>query len=652
MSLIRQIWLLLLGSLVLAAAGSVGVVVTSARDTLQTQLRIKNNDNAQSLALALSQQKGDPELMELVLSAQFDTGFYQRIRLDRADGKPGFVRQAESREARPSSAPAWFVRLLPIQSAPGVAQVSDGWRALGTLSVVSQTAFAHDELWSGSLHSAAALLVVGVVAALIARLVVQRIRRPLDQTVEQASSLVNGIFVTVKESRVPELRDLTRAMNGMVARLKQMFAAQAEQVETLRREAHSDALTGLANRTHFMGQLGAQLAREDSAGESGLLLLRVLDLATINRGLGHATTDRMIEAVAQVLASYTARVDGCHAGRLNGSDFALCLPVSGLAFETAEAIAQALKATLPAFGPGIGIAIGAIEVQGVTDLGRVMSGADLALARAESQGAFTVERDYLPRPRPEEMRETAPAMGEAAWRESIKEALVRGRVKLAGFPMLDAKSQLLHLECPLRLQLAASGEHETAARWLPLALRGRLTAEVDERAVELALAAIAEDGQPRCVNLSQASLTDVAFGARLRALLRESPAEANRLWLDVPESAAAEQFPQVQELARQLRPLGARIGLEHAGERLGRIDRLFEGGIDYVKLAGSTVRGVAGDEARAAYVKGVSSMLHGLSIAVYAEGVADGADAALLWSLGIDGMTGPWASDLRRDLVS
>jgi hypothetical protein len=40
MSLIRQIWLLLLGSLLLALVGSVAVNVLATRQTLQTQLRL------------------------------------------------------------------------------------------------------------------------------------------------------------------------------------------------------------------------------------------------------------------------------------------------------------------------------------------------------------------------------------------------------------------------------------------------------------------------------------------------------------------------------------------------------------------------------------------------------------------------------------
>ena len=108
MSLIRQIWLLLLATLVLAFVASVTVNVTSARDTLQTQLRLKNSDNATALALVLSQQKGQRELMELVSAAQFDTGFYRSIRFTGADGKVVF---SAKRQADPLRAPAWFVAL-------------------------------------------------------------------------------------------------------------------------------------------------------------------------------------------------------------------------------------------------------------------------------------------------------------------------------------------------------------------------------------------------------------------------------------------------------------------------------------------------------------------------------------------------------------
>lgn len=634
MSLIRQIWLLMLGTVLLAFAGSVTVAVESARGYLQTQLRLKNADNATSLALALSQQKGDRELMGLLMSAQFDTGFYRRIKFTAADGSVAFVREAQ---AGPMSAPAWFVSMAPIVSEPGLAQVSDGWRALGKVEVISHTFFAHDELWSGSLRSALALALVGLVAGGLGTLVVRRIRKPLDSTVEQAHALVAGEFRTVPEPHVPELQRLTRAMNTMVSRLRVTFQAQADQLDSLHKQANCDRLTGVSNRTHFLGQLTASLQREDGTAEGGLVLLRVLDLAGLNRSLGHASTDRVISAIAQSLRPYAERAKGCFLGRLNGSDFALCLPVPGVARETAQALADALGVVLPSLGSGVAVSVGAIELRRDMTPGQVMSAADAALARAESRGAFAVELGNEP-------ANSVAMLGEGAWRLRIREALGQGRVHLVSFPVVNARRELIHLECPLRLQLEEQGAFEPAARWLPLAMRSRLTVDVDERALALAIAEAASDGQARCVNLSPASLNDSSFAARLRALLWDSPRVARLIWLEVAEIAAVEHFELLQELSRQLRPTGVRLGLEHAGERLGLIPRLFEAGLDYVKLDAAMVAGVGTDEHRAAFVRGTVTLLHGLSLQVYAEGVADAADAKLLWDCGIDGATGPWIS--------
>ena len=631
MSLIRQIWLLLLGTLLVALVASVTVNVSSARDTLQTQLQLKNSDNATALAQVLSQQKGQRELMELAAAAQFDTGFYRRIRFVGADGQVIFARDVA---ASPLHAPAWFVALLPIDSAPGVAQVSDGWRALGAIEVVSQSAFAHDELWRGSVRSAFALAVVGLLAGLCAALGVGRIRRPLDETVEQAASLQRGEYLTVAEPNVPELRRLTRAMNSMIERLRTVFEAQAAQVESMRRQASGDTLTGLSNRAHFMAQLNAALGREDGLAAGGLVLLRVLNLAEVNRVLGREPTDRMIRTIADNLQEYTRRVNGAFVGRLNGSDFALALPQGGISHETASAVVELLRVALPSFGAQVAVAAGAVETRHGDALGSVMGAADFALARAESDGAFAVVATSA--------AESAFATGgERGWRERVRDALAERRVRLAAYPVVNAAGDIIHLECPLRLQLEANGPFETAAHWLPLAVRSRLTCDADERALALALDAIGRDGHARGINISPASLLDSGFAARLRAQLQAAPRAARSVWIEVDETAAVDQFDVVREMARQIRPTGARFGLEHAGERLSQIDRLFEAGLDYLKLGAAVAHGVADDPQRAGFVKGLATMLHSLSLQVMAEGVDNDADARVLWACGVDGITGP-----------
>jgi diguanylate cyclase (GGDEF)-like protein len=634
MSLIRQIWLLLLATLVLAFVASVTVNVGSARDTLQTQMRLKNSDNATALALVLSQLKGERALMELAATAQFDTGFYRRIRFIGADGQLVFQREAA---AAPLSAPAWFVAIVPIESVPGLAQVSDGWRALGAIEVVSQSAFAHDELWRGSLRAALALALVGAVAGLLAALGVRRIRRPLDETVRQAASLQRGEYVTVAEPSVPELRRLTRAMNAMVARLRSVFEAQAAQVESMRRQANCDALTGLANRTQFMARLKAALQREDGNAAGGLVLLRVLKLADVNRTLGRESTDGLITSIAQTLAAHTERIEGAFVGRLNGSDFALALPEGGMALETARSVVELLRGALWGATVQVGVAAGVVEMRHGAALAELMAAADLALALAESAGPFKVESA-------DAQGSVWAGLGEQDWRERVSIALREGRARLGSYPVIDARQRLIHLECPLRLQLGPQAPFEVAAHWLPLAIRSGLTCEADERALSLALRAIANDGQPRGINISPASLADSGFAARLRTQLLAMPRAARDVWLEVSESAAADQFELVREFARQVRPTGARFGLEHAGERLSRIERLFEAGLDYVKLDAAVTHGVATDSNRAAFAKGLVTMLHSLSLQVIAEGVSDAHDAHALWAAGVDGMTGSWVT--------
>lgn len=634
MSLIRQIWLLLIATVVLSLLASVSVSVESARSTLETQLRLKNGDNAQALALALSQQKGDPTLMDLLISAQFDTGYYQRIRYVPAQGGTPIVREAPSRASR---APLWFQRLTPIDSVPGMAQVSDGWRALGSVEVVSHSSYAHDDLWKSATRSTLWLLLVGAAAAAAAWGVVRNLRRPLDATVAQANALVEGRFVRVLEPRVPELQRVARAMNTMVERVKALFDAQATQVEALRQAAQCDPLTGLPHRKQFMSQLGSALAREDGPADGGLVLLRLCDLAGLNTSLGHEATDGAIQSVAQLLRAYPERGIGCFVGRLNGSDFALCLPVPRVAAETAESLAYALRASLPAFGPRIRMAIGAVEIRQSAPIGALMAAVDGALARSEAGAPFTVELAEPP-------VQGEPLRGERAWRAQILEALAPQRAALVEYPVLDQRGAMVHLECPLRLKLDADGPFEVAGRWLPLAVRNKLTTRVDEYAVSLALAAIARDGRERCVNLAPASLTDAGFAAEVRTMLQNAPQHASKLWLEVAESAAIEHFDWLAELGRQLRPYGVRYGLEHVGSRLAQIERLYEAGLDYVKLDASAVVGVAGDASRAGHVAGIVSMLHGLSLKVIAEGVSDADDVAALWDCGLDAVTGPWAS--------
>ena len=637
MSLMRQIGWLLAAVVLLALAGAVGINLGATRDTLQAQLRVKNSDNAQSLALALSQQHGDAALMELLLAAQFDTGFYRSVRLLRPDGGVAFTREAA---ATPQHAPAWFAALLPIDSPAGVAQVSDGWRALGRVEVVSHVAYAHDELWRGSTRAVGWLGLLGVAALALAAVGVRRIRRPLDATVAQAHALVEGRYVQVEEPRVPELRRVAQAMNSMVLRVRALFEAQAAQVEALRRQAHEDPLTGLAHRAHFMQRFGALLESEHGASAGALLLVRLADLAGINREHGREASDRALRALAGVLrdAAFAAG-EGALAGRLNGADFALVSP------RAADELALVLHAALAPLGDHAVAHGGLADWRRGDSVGALMARVDRALADAEGRAPFTI----VAAARTEaSTNSTTRSEGEQAWHRRVGEAIDARRARLASYPVLARGGTLVHLECPLRLQLDHDGAFEAAAQWMPLAARGHWLPRLDLLAVQLALEAIGADGQPRSVNLALASLADGGFAARLRQAVGEAPQAARGLWLEVGEAAVVGHAELLRAYSSMLRPLGVRLGLEHAGHLPHGQARLYELGLDFVKLDASLLRGAADDEAVRRFVAGSVALLHALGIQAQAEGIDDARDAQALWICGVDAITGPWATAEHR----
>ena len=630
MSLIRQVWLMLSLTLVLAFAGAIGVSVHAARHYLQTQLNLKNNDTAQALALTLSQQKGDPVALELAISSQFDTGFYERIRLVAPGGKAIVEKQAD---IHPQEAPAWFVALLGLAPADGVAQVSDGWRQLGRLEVRSQSAFADDELWRSTLHTVGVLLVLLLAAGIFSTVGVNRIRVPLLRTVDQAKAITERRFVTVDEPDMPELRNVTRAMNAMVGRVKTMFDEQAGQVELLRRQAHCDPLTGLSNRAHFLGRMKVMLDSEDGAASGALVMVRLVELQSLNRTLGRSATDRLLQDAAAAMVESSRRFGSSEVGRLNGSDFALALPDVDSLRESAIDVGARLRSLLRVHEGGAHVVVGAVRWTHGAPISTLLAAADQALARAESRGPYSVEAD--------DASADSAALGEDAWRHRIQTALAERNAQLVDFPLVSRTGEVVHHESPLRLRLGAEGELVSAARWLPMARRAQLTADVDLLAIELGLLAIAGDARPRSINVSPSSLSDSAFSTRVHALVVAHAEAAKGLSLELAEAGAIKQLHLVRELAEQLHASGTKIGLEHAGERLGETRGLLEAGLDFVKLDASLLQGLAGDEARAQHVAGTVRMLHGIGLRVYAEGVTDVDDAAALWAVGVDGLTGP-----------
>lgn len=631
MSLSRQLWLAIITLTLLAFTGSFLLSTLTARNYLENQLSVKNSDNAASLALSMSQQSKDPVTVELQVAALYDSGQYALIRLRNPEGQIMLEKISPIEEAE---VPQWFRQLLPLAPLPGHAQVSDGWTQFASIELISQDSFAYEELWRGSQQLLFWFVLGGFAVGLAGSLMLSRITRPLKEVVAQAQAITQRRFLKKPEPGIPELRSVAQAMNDMVARLKSMFDEEAARLEQVRQQANQDGLTSLSNRSYFMNQLEAALQNDDTPPEGSLLLLRIADLAGINRRLGREGTDELLRRTAQALQEQ-ATPTGSMAARLNGADFALLLPGQTDNQHLAESLLHAMQNLATAgWGENTPIAYVAYgRYQHGEAPGQLLARVDSALAAAESgmSARACLASDS----------NTAGTTSQQDWRRILVDAIQAQQLRLIEFPVNTTQGKLLHLECPLRLQASEGGEWLAAGSFMPVASRLNLTSDLDLAAIRMALERI-EAGVPSvAVNISGESVQDPSFRANLKHQLANHPACRDKLWLEVAEPGAFQHFEAFTELCETLRPFGCHLGIEHFGRQFSDIGRLHGLGLDYLKVDASFIRNIHEQAGNQAFLKGLCSIAHNIGLTVIAEGVQHDAEIAILPQLGFDGATGP-----------
>jgi EAL domain-containing protein (putative c-di-GMP-specific phosphodiesterase class I)/GGDEF domain-containing protein len=632
MTLMRKLWLTVVITTVVAFSGSLSISIWSARGYLVQQLERKNSDNANSLALAMTQQQKDPVNIDLQVSALFDTGFYQEISVTDPFGKVISERTQDKTEA---NVPAWFVRLFPIPSRPGWAQVTEGWKQYANVKVVSHNQFAYQALWEQMLRLLLWFGIGGSVVGLLGTPALRTIGRSLGDVVQQATAIGERRFITIAEPRIPELRALAKAMNGMVERVRQMFNEEATRLEELQHKLNYDPLTGLPNRACFMAHFHEELSGAESAHTGVLAVLRVPDLNVINATLGRAFTDAVLQDISKLFQARAARSEDAFTGRIKSGDVALMLPGISDTTLVAKNLAGLLDSQLVrkwAVLPEL-YNLGVSRYERGEKLIDVLSRVDHALALAEAQpgnGWHAVEDGSLEKVIPGEQ-----------WRFLLTAAVAGGKLQLVYYPVIRQGGEAVHQEGVIRLQAEPGGKLMTAADFMPIAAHLNLTAPIDLAVIRMAIDHLSTIKDDVAVNLAGETLGNWTFRNDLSDLLRSYPELCPRLWFEVPQYGAFKHFEAFRELCRTLKELGCHVGVEYFGQRLSESEKLIELGLDYIKLHPSLVQGISINLGNQEFVKRFCHVAHNVGIIVIAVGVRTEEDLAELKTLGVDAATGP-----------
>jgi diguanylate cyclase len=214
---------------------------------------------------------------------------------------------------------------------------------------------------------------------------------------------------TISEIRdmVARLVDETKAVSGRIGSLHSEMSASTEEIaelrrdlESARRDAMTDGLTGIANRKCFDETLNQAVIAAMEAGEPLSLVFTDLDhFKRFNDTHGHQVGDQVLKLVARTLVSTIKGRDT--AARYGGEEFAVILPnTSG---PGASALAESLRLAVTSkrlYKKGSDEVLGAITLSlGVATflpgepVAEFVRRADAALYRAKNAGRNQVVVD-------------------------------------------------------------------------------------------------------------------------------------------------------------------------------------------------------------------------------------------------------------------
>ncbi|MFK2903087.1 EAL domain-containing protein [Dyella ginsengisoli] len=430
----------------------------------------------------------------------------------------------------------------------------------------------------------------------------------------------------IEDSAAP-IKDDDGTVRGAVLVFHDVTAARALSRE-ISHQARHDALTGLPNRTEYKERVMRFLRRAGDEGEHGAVLFVDLDnFKIVNDTCGHHAGDEVLVQMASLMRACVRSHDTV--ARLGGDEFAVLL--EGCPREQAEHIAQAICDAADDYryvagtGQGfrVGASIGLVPIAGAMyELDAVMRAADISCYIAKSAGRGRVHTWAA-----QDASVQAHA-GDAAWGARIEQALDQH-----GFVLYAQRIQPVsghadrhgwHAEVLLRM-LGEDGEPVSPAAFMPAAERYQLASRIDRWVVQTVFDLLS-DWHDRAdmpamlsINLSGQSIGDRAFHDFVGGLIERARFDVRRLCFEITETAAITNLAVARAFLEAMRSRGIRIALDDFGAGVASFGYLKYLDVDYLKIDGQFVLGLASDPLDQVSVRSFCEVARVLGIQTIAE---------------------------------
>jgi diguanylate cyclase (GGDEF)-like protein len=493
------------------------------------------------------------------------------------------------------------------------------------------------------------LLSLIAMAAAVGYALQRTLVRPIRRLAGAAREIEAGNFAAEVPSsrRSDEVGDLLRA-----------FARMGESIgrhdRDIRRMAYTDPLTGLSNRLAFRENLERRLTQLQGTGrQMALLFADIDDFKRVNDSLGHDAGDEVLVQFAGRIREAVERFAGGGAmlARFGGDEFVVLLEADDVAGTDMRALASSVAENLVSelsrpirvqerqvfLGTSIGITLFPDDAR---DAAMLMKNGDIAMYQAKIAG----KNCY---------RFFSRAMDQAVVRRirmetDLRGAWERGELTLRYQPVFRLSDRkLVGAEALLRWQHQDHGEVPPTT-FIDVAeqsgLIERIGPEVLRAACRDAIDWVEADGHRLfvSVNVSPRQLRSGDLPRHVTRALHESGLPANRLHLELTETAVIADERQASTLLAQLRGEGVCIWLDDFGTGFSGLSHLRRVPIDGVKIDRSFVSDVTRDPDDLALTTAIIALAHSLGITVVAEGIEAGEQYELLRGRGCDLGQGFW----------
>jgi diguanylate cyclase (GGDEF)-like protein/PAS domain S-box-containing protein len=440
--------------------------------------------------------------------------------------------------------------------------------------------------------------------------------------------------------------------------------------EELRWQASHDALTKLHNRRYFEEQFSQEATRLKRSKETSALLYLDLDrFKYINDTAGHTAGDRLLVEISQQMTRRLRKSDLL--ARMGGDEFAIIL--RNVDKKSIQPVADEYRQMLDQYmfiyngkqykvNGSIGIALIDKDSESA---GEILANADIACHIAKNEGR---NRTHLFIPENDNKKAMDQDLG---WSSRLHNALEHDHLLLHFQPILPLKhipsallaaskgpiyEQLISIvpqeeqinEVLLRLEDPTWGMVLPGA-FLPTAERFNMMDKIDYWVIRDALnklAALQASGYRGMftINLSGQSIDNLKLIEQIEELVINLEIDPSKVIFEITETSAVSNLVSANELITRLSALGCRFALDDFGSGFSSFSHLKNLSVDFIKIDGLFVRGVAGDPSDRAIVQSINDIAHSLGKKTIAEYVENAEILQFLHESDIDYVQGHFLS--------